>query len=241
MSTRSLIAIEHGDKSVSAVYCHSDGYPSYVGLFLYAFWTTEVNVRTLMGLGDLSSLGARVGYTVDFHKYRSDVNYYEKYKFQCISYCRDRNDPFRSIKVSSKEELYKTNINFSYIYIFRNGEWWVKIGKNKLRKLDGVLANDPDVLSSKRQKNFLTDKGLLEDEKQRLFDAYAKLGVLRITKEELNISDADYIIEQQFDANKFSVRCTANNRYSCLSRSDIQALKQEGCKIEIKKGLFIKI
>lgn len=241
MSTRSLIGIENENKTVNAVYCHSDGYPSYVGLFLYAFWNSEGQARTITGLGFLSSIGARVGYTVDFNKYFSDTHYYDRFKYQCIAYCRDRGEKFEVIQVKSKEELYKASFNAEYIYIFRNGEWWVKSNNTKLRKLANVLAEDKEVLDPNRQKSFLNSTSLLEDEKQRLFDALVNLGALRITKKDTKISQADFIIEQQFDSNNFSVRCTANNRYSCMSRREIQALKDDGCVVEVKKGVFVKI
>ena len=104
MSTRSYICIENSDdKKISGIYCHSDGYVSYVGFFLYNFYDTERKVRELIGLGSLSSLGVRIGHTVDFNRLYTDTNYYEANKMQCVAYCRDRQEHF---EVYTPYELY---------------------------------------------------------------------------------------------------------------------------------------
>ena len=241
MSTRSYICIENSDdKKISGIYCHSDGYVSYVGFLLYNFYDTERKVRELIGLGSLSSLGVRIGHTVDFNRLYTDTNYYEANKMQCVAYCRDRQEHFEVYTSNSKEQLYK-EVKVPYIYIFRNNKWYVKEGSNKLRLLENAIIHDSDILMQSAQKRWLTDKNLLEDEKKRIYVNYKKLGILKVNEKEINISNADFIIESQFDSNHFSVRSTVNNSYSCLTMADIQKLKQEGCKIEVKKGCFVKI
>jgi hypothetical protein len=56
MGTRSTIGVLNTDGSVSAVYCHWDGYPEYNGKILMQNYTTEEKVRELIGLGNLSLL-----------------------------------------------------------------------------------------------------------------------------------------------------------------------------------------
>ena len=56
MSTRCRIAIEH-DGKFESIYCHHDGYLSYVGRKLQKYYDSAEKVRALMGLGDISSLG----------------------------------------------------------------------------------------------------------------------------------------------------------------------------------------
>lgn len=39
MTTRSLIGMQHGDGSITAIYCQCDGYPSYNGKVLRDHYT----------------------------------------------------------------------------------------------------------------------------------------------------------------------------------------------------------
>ena len=52
MSTRSHIGIKIGDK-VKYIYCHSDGYLSYNGVYLNLFFRTPERVNALINLGDI--------------------------------------------------------------------------------------------------------------------------------------------------------------------------------------------
>lgn len=56
MSTRCRIAVEH-DGKFESIYCHHDGYLSYVGRKLQKYYDNIEKVRALMELGDISSLG----------------------------------------------------------------------------------------------------------------------------------------------------------------------------------------
>lgn len=56
MSTRCRIAVEH-DGKFESIYCHHDGYLSYVGRKLQKYYDNIKKVRALMKLGDISSLG----------------------------------------------------------------------------------------------------------------------------------------------------------------------------------------
>ena len=56
MGTRSTIAIEFADASVSQVYCHWDGYLEHNGELLATCYTDPFKVRELIDLGDFSSL-----------------------------------------------------------------------------------------------------------------------------------------------------------------------------------------
>ncbi len=57
MSTRSNIAMENPDKTISAIYCHWDGYLKHNGEILQKYYQTPWNVKTLISLGNLSNLG----------------------------------------------------------------------------------------------------------------------------------------------------------------------------------------
>jgi hypothetical protein len=56
MGTRSTIAIEFADNSVSQVYCHWDGYLENNGMILQTEYMDPFKVRDLIDLGDFSSL-----------------------------------------------------------------------------------------------------------------------------------------------------------------------------------------
>ena len=56
MGTRSTIAIEFADNSVSQIYCHWDGYLENNGVILSQSYMDPFKVRSLIDLGDFSSL-----------------------------------------------------------------------------------------------------------------------------------------------------------------------------------------
>ena len=66
MSTRSYIGIKNGDK-VKYIYCHSDGYLSYNGVFLNAFYRNIEKVEKLIALGDISAIGYNVEAPKDYN------------------------------------------------------------------------------------------------------------------------------------------------------------------------------
>ena len=55
MATRSRIAIENQDGTVTSIYCHFDGYLSGVGKILKEYYTTQTKVEALINLGFISS------------------------------------------------------------------------------------------------------------------------------------------------------------------------------------------
>jgi len=65
MGTRSTIAIEFADNSVSQVYCHWDGYLDHNGMLLATCYTDPFVVRDLINLGDFSSLRETVEETAE--------------------------------------------------------------------------------------------------------------------------------------------------------------------------------
>jgi len=56
MATRSLIGLKKEDGKIQVIYCHWDGYPSYVGLQLTLNYNDVETIQKLMDLGDRSSL-----------------------------------------------------------------------------------------------------------------------------------------------------------------------------------------
>jgi hypothetical protein len=115
MATRSTIAIQNDDGTVTGIYCHWDGYLSHNGRILKENYNTEAKVRELIALGQLSGLGETIGEKVDF---------YNAPDGQCIAYGRDRGE------IDSDAETFNTwtaLLNLSgqeYNYLFVPGEGW---------------------------------------------------------------------------------------------------------------------
>jgi hypothetical protein len=65
MATRSTIAIEYADGSVSQIYCHWDGYLDNNGELLNKYYMDPFVVRDLIDLGDFSSLRETVEETAE--------------------------------------------------------------------------------------------------------------------------------------------------------------------------------
>ena len=65
MGTRSTIALEFADGSVSQVYCHWDGYLENNGMILNTYYTDPFKVQKLLDLGGFSSLRETVVETAE--------------------------------------------------------------------------------------------------------------------------------------------------------------------------------
>ena len=60
MSTHSYIGVVEEDGTLKYVYCHSDGYPSYLGRMLLTYYNTPELAIGLVNLGDLSMVRERL-------------------------------------------------------------------------------------------------------------------------------------------------------------------------------------
>lgn len=123
MSTRSLIGTALDDGGVKGIYCHYDGYLDGVGQTLVDHYTTTEKVMALMEIGDLSSLRANIGVKHNPAKF----GWFEEQN-QCMSLKRDH-DELDCDARTFISELEFTNFNrslASFVYLFKNGEWWVK-------------------------------------------------------------------------------------------------------------------
>jgi hypothetical protein len=131
MSTRCLIGALHSDGHVSAIYCHSDGYPEHVGRLLARHYATPARLAALQSLGDLSELGERLtpaeGVAHSFAERSPGV---------CVAYSRDRGDKAsRPIGYDSVDEyLARSVANHSWIewaYLFDAGSGWWCVSKER--------------------------------------------------------------------------------------------------------------
>ena len=104
MSTRSRIAIENQNGSVTSIYCHFDGYLSGVGKLLKEYYTTQPKVKALIELGDISSLDMTPTSTEAYH--------------------RDRGEDFNQSTDKDVETFFNGSIE-QYGYLFTKDNRWL--------------------------------------------------------------------------------------------------------------------
>ena len=125
MSTRSTIAVEHVDGTVSQVYCHYDGYVSHNGQILVDHYDTQKKAELLVFLGSMSSLRPKCipdpARTHNFDNPQDDVTSY---------YSRDRGEGFNPPSLYPTVDNYKRNLQGEdYDYLFTEGQWEVSNGR----------------------------------------------------------------------------------------------------------------
>lgn len=107
MATRSTIAVQHTDGTVSQIYCHWDGYLKHNGCLLVNNYNNLELAKELVSLGDMSTLGADIS--------------------DSVFYARDRGETFGTAPslFASYEEYSKDYSNQEYNYVFKDGQWFV--------------------------------------------------------------------------------------------------------------------
>jgi hypothetical protein len=121
MATNSIIAVKV-DEDYKTIYCHNDGYPSYMYPMLRDWYGTQERAEALVSFGDASFVAKRLvpsqGSNHHFNHPEKDV---------CIFYHRDRGEPRYQVApcLMSKEEALSCQY---YVYIFEDGEWHVYLG-----------------------------------------------------------------------------------------------------------------
>jgi hypothetical protein len=115
MGTRSTIAIQNADGTVTGIYCHWDGYLSCNGRILAENYTDEAKVRELIALGDLSSLDAEIGAKTDFNNAAEG---------QCVAYGRDRGERDVEAKTYASHDDLLEQMGQEYDYLFTPGAGW---------------------------------------------------------------------------------------------------------------------
>ena len=133
MGTRSTIAVEYADGTVGQVYCHWDGYLEHNGMILYKHYSDPFKVRELLDLGDLSSLGERIGSQHAFDKAPEG---------ECTFYKRDRKENGVNQKMYADYDNYvrcHQYEEFEYI-LRRDGVWFVADHSDRYVPLADALA-----------------------------------------------------------------------------------------------------
>lgn len=121
MATRSTIAVQHKDGSISSAYCHWDGYPSNQSPLLLGFYNGLEQAELLVSGGSLSRLAEKVspdpGDAHSFESPQDDV---------CIYYGRDRGETDIHCKVYDTLKDYQAYNDFQeFNYLFSEGHWWL--------------------------------------------------------------------------------------------------------------------
>lgn len=119
MATRSTIAVKQDDGSVKAIYCHYDGYPTGVGVFLTRFYDSAFEANKMIEMGNMSTIGATVGEKVDFGTFQD-------FGKQCVFYGRDRGEVDQEAQTYGSVAEWVASIGEAcenYGYIFMNGKW----------------------------------------------------------------------------------------------------------------------
>ena len=111
MATRSRIAIENQDGTITSIYCHWDGGIGTNGERLSQNYTTKELVNELIALGDISSLGETTEDTV--------------------AYARDQGEELNQTTFDNTptlfEDGFENGVEFVYCFI-RDGFWLVSDG-----------------------------------------------------------------------------------------------------------------
>ena len=139
MSTRSEIAILNNDGTVTAIYCHWDGYVENNGIILSEHYKEIEKVKELIKNGDLSSLNKNIEPNKD-----SEHSFERPQKDVCVYYHRDRGEEWDYTKPKTYQnilEMYKDSKNIwaEYLYIYIVNEWYYAETRNKklyLKHLD---------------------------------------------------------------------------------------------------------
>jgi hypothetical protein len=112
MGTRSTIALEFADGTVQMVYCHWDGYIEHNGAILEKHYKDPFVLQKLIDLGDMSSLGERIGTQHSFEKAPQG---------ECTFYGRDRKEHGCEARKFKDFADYRANHQYEeFEYILRN-------------------------------------------------------------------------------------------------------------------------
>lgn len=130
MSTNSTIAVKT-DRGYEAIYCHWDGYPSYMYPMLRDWYGTEERATALVGHGDASFIDKRLepsqGSGHSFDHPEEDV---------CVFYHRDRGEPWYHVApnvYATREEVLSTQY---YTYIYEDSQWKAYTGRKEVASYD---------------------------------------------------------------------------------------------------------
>jgi hypothetical protein len=120
MGTRSTIAIQNTDGTVTGVYCHWDGGFWCNGPILQDHYQDEAKVRELISFGDMSSLNKRI------HPTEGEVHNFDKNEAGvCVFYGRDRGETSVDAADFADWQTLMNEMGQEYNYLFVPGQGWL--------------------------------------------------------------------------------------------------------------------
>ena len=121
MATRSRIAIENEDGTVTSIYCHWDGYPENNGKLLLEHYQDRKKTQKLIDLGSISYLAPDVepgdGVVHSFEMPTTGI---------VVAYHRDRGEEHQNCEHRDSEEFFNSDIEEYGYLLTKEGEWLVK-------------------------------------------------------------------------------------------------------------------
>jgi len=139
MATRSTIAIQNPDGTVTGVYCHWNGYIEYNGLMLLVNYKTESKIRNLIRYGDMSVLRSQwripAGKKHSFDQALPKVTIY---------YERDRGEDDCEPVHGDNWSDFIAKYGHEFNYLFSNGQWWVDHENERFMLADFIKNNYTD-------------------------------------------------------------------------------------------------
>ena len=138
MSTRAAIIQKQESGVYRGIYCHYDGYPSWVGKRLALHYNTVEMVNKLMDLGHISSLGKLVEPLPNDTKHSFDTPSTDV----TVAYHRDRGEKDVGAVIGSSFEAVVDMIEHSYAYLYTDGKWY--IGQSEDNLLPIMVSDEVD-------------------------------------------------------------------------------------------------
>ena len=117
MSTCCRIARKNSSGSFDSIYCHWNGYPTYMLPMLRDNYGLDAKVAELIDYGYASSIGPRLMPT-------EDHSFDHPQPGVCVFYHRDRKEPWEDVAPrldDYKEDIIRSSVDF--VYVFEDGEW----------------------------------------------------------------------------------------------------------------------
>ena len=138
MATRSTIAVEHADGTVSQIYSHWDGYIDHNGRILYESYNSQERAEALVALGDISSLDRSID-KPEGHSFDSPAS-------GCtVFYGRDRGEEGTEPNKFPNWKMFQLSMQQEeYDYVFKGGVWLVSSYGRKWEELASVISELAD-------------------------------------------------------------------------------------------------
>ena len=148
MTTRCLICIKRDTDKYETIYCHNDGYLSYVGAMLFDYYNSKEKAEELIKLGNITALNKFINPNPECKH-----NYYDRQPNVVVAYGRDCGRFNENSVMCSLQDL-KDWAFVEYIYIFDNDTWlYLSSPFDKTDTLENGLNKEYKILGFNRPKD----------------------------------------------------------------------------------------